>query len=100
MGTSVLSQLGVQRHTLANESPGFLIFLPIKPRAHAGTGAKGRRMDSLASQRPFANPLSVYGNQEIGEIFGVGYTAITEAVKRGQEYLESGKRLGKKLRDF
>jgi len=33
--------------------------------------------------------LGVYLNKEIGEVFGVGYTAIPGAVKRGQEYLRS-----------
>jgi len=33
--------------------------------------------------------LGVYLNKEIGEVFGVGYTAIPGAVKRAQEYLRS-----------
>jgi REP element-mobilizing transposase RayT len=33
--------------------------------------------------------LGVYLNREIGEVFGVGYTAVPGAVKRGQEYLRS-----------
>ena len=33
--------------------------------------------------------LGVYRNEEIGGIFGVGYTAITGAAKRGQAYVHS-----------
>ncbi len=33
--------------------------------------------------------LGVYLNKEIGEVFGVGYTAVPGAVKRCQEYLRS-----------
>jgi DNA-directed RNA polymerase specialized sigma24 family protein len=31
--------------------------------------------------------LGVYRNEEIGEVFGVGYTAVTGAVKRALAYL-------------
>jgi hypothetical protein len=31
----------------------------------------------------------VYLNREIGKLFGVGYTAVPGAVKRGQEHLGS-----------
>ena len=37
--------------------------------------------------------LGVYLNKEIGMVFGVGYTAIPGAVKRGQEYLRSNGQL-------
>jgi hypothetical protein len=33
--------------------------------------------------------LGVYLNREIGNLFGVGYTAVPGAVKRGQEYIRS-----------
>jgi hypothetical protein len=33
--------------------------------------------------------LGVYLNEEVGEVFGVGYTAVTGAAKRGQEYVKS-----------
>jgi len=33
--------------------------------------------------------LGVYLNREIGKVFGVGYTAVPGAVKRGQGYLRS-----------
>jgi hypothetical protein len=33
--------------------------------------------------------LGAYLNKEIGKVFGVGYTAVPGAVKRGQEYLRS-----------
>ena len=44
--------------------------------------------------------LGVYLNKEIGKVFGVGYTAVPGAVKRGQEYLSSDgqlERLVKKI---
>ena len=37
----------------------------------------------------------VYRNKEIGSVFGVGYTAITEAAKRGRGYLEADRDLAK-----
>lgn len=37
--------------------------------------------------------LGVYLNREIGEVFGVGYTAVPGAVKRGLAYLRSGRQL-------
>jgi hypothetical protein len=33
--------------------------------------------------------LGVYLNREIGKVFGVGYTAVSGAAKRGQGYLRS-----------
>jgi putative transposase len=37
--------------------------------------------------------LGVYLNREIGKVFGVGYTAVPGAVKRGQQYLKSDRQL-------
>jgi putative transposase len=37
--------------------------------------------------------LGVYLNREVGGVFGVGYTAIPGAVKRGQDYLRSNRQL-------
>lgn len=37
--------------------------------------------------------LGVYLNREIGEVFGVGYTAVPGSVKRGLKYLRSGGQL-------
>ncbi len=37
--------------------------------------------------------LGVYRNGEIGEVFGVGYTAVTGAVKRALTYLNSDRQL-------
>lgn len=37
--------------------------------------------------------LGIYTNKEIGEIFGVGYTAITGSVKRGEQYLLQNKKI-------
>jgi putative transposase len=42
--------------------------------------------------------LGVYRNKEIGEAFDVGYTAVSEAVKRGKEYIRLDRRLEKKVR--
>jgi REP element-mobilizing transposase RayT len=39
--------------------------------------------------------IGVYMNREIGEVFGVGYTAVPGAVKRGQQYLRSNGQLEK-----
>jgi REP element-mobilizing transposase RayT len=39
--------------------------------------------------------LGVYGNEEIGEVFGVGYTAVTGAVKRALAYFNTDRRLEK-----
>jgi len=37
--------------------------------------------------------MGAYTNREIGELFGVGYTAITGTVKRAEKHLEKSKRL-------
>ena len=37
--------------------------------------------------------FGVYRNQEIGYVFGVGYTAVTGAVKRSERYLALDKQL-------
>jgi putative transposase len=37
--------------------------------------------------------LGVYLNREIGKVFGVGYTAVPGAVKRGQQYIKSDRQL-------
>jgi putative transposase len=37
--------------------------------------------------------MGAYTNRGIGELFGVGYTAITGTVKRAEKYLEGNKRL-------
>lgn len=44
--------------------------------------------------------LGVYRNEEIGEVFGVGYTAIPGAVKRAQGYMDSGRKLEKRVREI
>jgi hypothetical protein len=41
--------------------------------------------------------LGIYTNKEIGEAFGVGYTAVTGAVKRGEEYISLDEQLQKKV---
>lgn len=40
----------------------------------------------------------VFRNEEIGRVFGVGYTAITGAVKRGQAYVNSDRRVQNTVR--
>jgi len=37
--------------------------------------------------------MGTYRNEDIGRVFGVGYTAISEAAKRGRRYLEADKTL-------
>jgi REP element-mobilizing transposase RayT len=60
----------------------------------------------LKTRRGFRNPkrditiyvmsqFGTYTNKEIGKLFGVGYTTITEAVKRGEELLKGDKKLNK-----
>ncbi|MEW6327521.1 MAG: transposase [Thermodesulfobacteriota bacterium] len=44
--------------------------------------------------------LGQYRNEEIGRVFGVGYTAVTGAVRRGQEYLDSDRRLAKTVKEI
>src|SRR4030042_2209992 len=44
--------------------------------------------------------LGQYRNEEIGKVFGVGYTAVTGAVRRGQEYLDSDSRLTKMVKEI
>jgi len=41
--------------------------------------------------------LGIYRNEEIGGVFGVGYTAIPAAVKRGGKYVKADPNLGKKI---
>ena len=41
--------------------------------------------------------LGVFNNTEIGELFGVGYTAVTEAIKRARSYLVNDKELKRKV---
>jgi REP element-mobilizing transposase RayT len=42
--------------------------------------------------------LGIYGNAEIGRIFGVGYTAVSEAVKRARRHLDSNDHLQQTVR--
>jgi putative transposase len=42
----------------------------------------------------------IYRNTDIGSAFGVGYTAISEAAKRGRKYLEADRDLAKKATGF
>ena len=44
------------------------------------------------------NRMSIYTNKEIGEVFGVGYTAVTESIKRAERYLEKNKRITKQIK--
>lgn len=44
--------------------------------------------------------LGVYTNKEIGEAFGVGYTAITGTIKRGEQYIKKDKRLGNITKNY
>jgi putative transposase len=42
--------------------------------------------------------LGVFSNREIGEVFRVGYTAVTEAIKRAGSYLANNKGLKTKVK--
>ncbi|MDI6789909.1 MAG: hypothetical protein QME44_04365 [Thermodesulfobacteriota bacterium] len=44
--------------------------------------------------------LGQYRNEEIGRVFGVGYTAVTGAVRRGQEYLDLDRRPAKTVKEI
>jgi DNA-binding MarR family transcriptional regulator len=46
------------------------------------------------------NRMNICTNKEIGDVFGVGYTAVTEAVKRAEGYLEKNKRIANKVRNI
>ena len=73
----------------------------IAPLVHKildGLGEKyhDRILRSGKSKRPnrdiaiyILSHLGVYTNKEIGETFGVGYTTITGAVRRGEKYLDA-----------
>jgi chromosomal replication initiation ATPase DnaA len=41
--------------------------------------------------------LGVFTNKEIGGVFGVGYSAVSEAAKRGRELLRSDKEIRKRI---
>lgn len=43
------------------------------------------------------NRISIYTNNEIGGVFGVGYMAVTESIKRAERYLEKNKRIAKQV---
>ncbi|MEI6127236.1 MAG: transposase [Pseudomonadota bacterium] len=57
---------------------------------------KGRPVRDLAMYA--LSRMSIYTNKEIGEIFGVGYTAVTEAIKRAEQHLEKNKRIAKQVK--
>lgn len=44
--------------------------------------------------------LGTYLNKEIGEVFGVGYTAVPGGVKRGQEYIRSDGQLERMVKNI
>jgi putative transposase len=44
--------------------------------------------------------LGTYLNKEIGEVFGVGYTAVPAGVKRGQEYIRSDGQLERMVKNI
>jgi len=46
------------------------------------------------------NRMGIYTNKAIGEVFGVGYTAVTEAVKRGEGHLGSDKHTAKQAKNI
>jgi len=44
--------------------------------------------------------LGVYRNEDIGRVFGVGYTAVTAAMNRAREHLESDSELVNTIRSI
>jgi len=42
--------------------------------------------------------LGLYGNKEIGRVFGIGYTAVTGAVKRALSYLRKDHNLEREVK--
>ena len=44
--------------------------------------------------------MSIYINKEIGEVFGFGYTAVIESIKRAELHLEKKKRIAKHVRNI
>jgi putative transposase len=44
--------------------------------------------------------LGVYRNEDIGRVFGVGYTAVTAAVNRARNHLESDVELASKIKEI
>lgn len=44
--------------------------------------------------------LGVFTNKEIGELFGVGYSAVSEAAKRGRELSQSDKEIRKRVENI
>lgn len=46
------------------------------------------------------NNLGIFTNKEIGEIFKIGYTAVTEAAKRGASLIENKKELREKVNNI
>ena len=50
--------------------------------------AKGKKRDLTRDMAIYALRQSgIFTNREIGRVFGVGYTAVTEATKRAEAYL-------------
>jgi putative transposase len=41
--------------------------------------------------------VGVFRHREVGRVFGVGYTSITGALKRAQSYVDSDKKIGRKV---
>ena len=71
------------------------VTLTVPPRLQDNTHQKDQyhryRVESMIK----LSNLGVYTNSQIGEAFGVGYTAVTGAAKRGERYLQNDGRLKK-----
>jgi REP element-mobilizing transposase RayT len=68
-----------------------------------GAGDPGSILDSRNTRSPIRDSaicilydLGFYRNADIGKLFIIGYTAVTEAAKRGRRHLESDPALRKK----
>ena len=51
-----------------------------------------------ACRHLFLYHLGMHRNEEIGKVFGVGYTAVIGAVKRGQAYINSDRQVENRVR--
>ena len=61
--------------------------------------AKGKKRNLTRDMAIYAlRQAGIFTNQEIGRVFGVGYTAVTEATKRAEGYLSRNKNDGMRER--
>ena len=62
-------------------------------------GAKGKKRNLTRDMAIYGlRKAGIFTNQEIGRVFGVGYTAVTEAAKRAETYLSRSENDGMRER--